>query len=266
MHKSSLRFAWFCAATLAVVALYAQDTPTTPVTVRVSDQTGAVIAHAQIKLAPSSQPTRARLETDDHGRLSINLKTGGYALSVSAPGFKTWSERIVVSLPEVKDLSQIVPVVLEISEMSGPHAIYAADTLVVSDHSGHTPVVLSATDFHLLPHISATVHNGHTDASETYSGVPLATLLAKLNAPLGRELHGEAMTSYLVAAGSDGYSVVLSLAEVDPSFHQGQVLVVDTRDGQALGNYGPFQLIVSDDKRPARWVHNLTSITLERAH
>ena len=115
--------------------------------------------------------------------------------------------------------------------------------------------------FRALPHITITVHNGHTNAAETYSGVPLATLLAKVNAPLGKELRGQAMTSYVIATGSDGYSVVLSLAEVDPSFHEGQVLVADTRDGQPLGNYGPFQLIVTDDKRPARWVHNLNSIT-----
>jgi len=126
-------------------------------------------------------------------------------------------------------------------------------------------VTFTLTDFRALLHVTITVHNSHTDASETYSGVPRATLLAKINAPLGKELHGEAMTSYLIAAGSDGYSVVLSLAEVDPSFHEGQVLVVDTRDGQPLGNYGPFQLIVSDDKRPARWVHNLVSITLQHA-
>ena len=43
------------------------------------------------------------------------------------------------------------------------------------------------------------------------------------------------MTSYLVATGSDGYSVILSLAEVDPSFHEGQVLVVDARDSQRSG-------------------------------
>lgn len=128
----------------------------------------------------------------------------------------------------------------------------------------HAPVVLSPADFRALPHITTTVHNGHTNADETYSGVPLATLLAKVNAPLGKELHGEAMTSYLIATGSDGYSVVLSLAEVDPSFHEGQVLVADTRDGKPLGDHGPFQLIVSDDKRPARWVHNLVSITLKR--
>lgn len=133
--------------------------------------------------------------------------------------------------------------------------------LAASDHSS---VALSPADFHALPHVSITVHNGHSDTNETYSGVPLATLLEKVSAPTGKELRGDAMASYLVATGSDGYAVVLSLAEIDPSFHMGQVLVADARDGQPLGKNGPFQLIVSDDKRPARWVRNLVSIRLQR--
>ncbi len=271
MRKSSSRFGLFSAVALAAVALYAQGPPTTPVTIRVSDQTGAVIAHAQIKLAPSSEETARKLETDDHGQVGLNLKAGGYALSVSAQGFKTWSERIFVSLPqvsspEVKGASQIFPVFLQVGEVSMPQVVYAADMLMLRDDSGHTPVALSPTDFHLLPHVTITVHNSHTNASETYSGVPLATLLAKVNAPLGKELHGEAMTSYVMATGSDGYSVVLSLAEVDPSFHEGQVIVADARDGQPLGKSGLFQLIVTDDKRPARWVHNLGTIALQSAH
>ena len=40
----------------------------------------------------------------------------------------------------------------------------------------------------------------------------------------------------------------------------------DALNGQPLGDHGPFQLIVSDDKRPARWVHNLVSITLKTAN
>jgi hypothetical protein len=139
------------------------------------------------------------------------------------------------------------------------------ESLVLTNDSNHAPVALSPADFRLLPHISATVHNSHSNASEVYSGVPLATLLAKIGAPLGKDLRGVTMTSYLIARGSDGYSVVLSLAEVDPSFHEGQVLVVDTRDSQPLGKNGPFQLIVTGDKRPARWVHNLVSIELQRA-
>lgn len=137
-------------------------------------------------------------------------------------------------------------------------------SLVLTADPSHALVVFSPADFRALPHVTITVRNTHTNADETYSGVPLATLLEKVNAPLGKELHGEAMTSYLVATGSDGYSVVLSLAEVDPSFHEGQVLVADTRDGKPLEKNGPFQLIVSNDKRPARWVHNLVSITLKR--
>jgi hypothetical protein len=137
-------------------------------------------------------------------------------------------------------------------------------SLVLTGDPSHAPVVLSPADFRALPQVTITVHNGHTKATETYSGVPLATLLEKVNAPLGKELHGEAMTSYVVATGSDGYSVVLSLAEIDPEFHAGQVLVADAREGKSLEKNGPFQLIVSDDKRPARWVHNLVSITLQR--
>jgi hypothetical protein len=138
-------------------------------------------------------------------------------------------------------------------------------SLVLTADPSHPPVVVSPADFHALPHITVTVHNGHTNADETYSGVPLATLLQKVNAPLGKELHGGAMTSFVVATGSDGYSVVLSLAEVDAEFRAGQVLVADAREGKPLEKNGPFQLIVSDDKRPARWVHNLASVTLQNA-
>jgi hypothetical protein len=140
-----------------------------------------------------------------------------------------------------------------------------SDSLLLTANLYHPPVVLSAPDFRALPHVNLTVHNTHTDADETYSGVPLVALLSKLNAPLGKDLHKEALATYLIATGSDGYSVVLSLAEVDPSFHAGQVIVADARDSQPLGKSGPFQLIVSDDKRPARWVHNLVSITLQSA-
>jgi hypothetical protein len=94
----------------------------------------------------------------------------------------------------------------------------------------------------------------------------MRTYIAMVNAPIGKELHKGGFTSYLIASGSDGYSVVLSLAEVDPSFRGGQVLVADGSNGQPLAKSGPFQLIVSEDKRPARWVRNLSSISLQGAH
>jgi hypothetical protein len=67
-----------------------------------------------------------------------------------------------------------------------------------------------------------------------------------------------------VATGSDGYKAVLALGEVDPSFHPGEVLVADTMDGKPLDAHsGPFKLVVTEDKRPARSVRNLASIELK---
>lgn len=265
MRKQNVSIAVICASLFLSFSLLAEQTTTT-VTIRVSDPTGSGIAHAQIVLVPPLDEAPAKLETDNQGRLAISLKPGGYALLVSAQGFKQGAQCIDIGTTEGQaSASQLVPVVLKLGDVSSPTPIYPRESLVLAADPNHAPVALSRADFHALPHITISVHNSHTNATEAYSGVPLVTLLAKVNAPLGRELHKEALSSYLVASASDGYSVVLSLAEVDPSFHQGQVLVADTRDGKPLGSAGPFELIVPHDKRPARWVHNLDSITLQNA-
>jgi hypothetical protein len=48
-------------------------------------------------------------------------------------------------------------------------------------------VVLTPADFRALLHTTIKVHNGHPNAEESYSGVLLETLLAKANAPVGKE-------------------------------------------------------------------------------
>ncbi len=251
---------------LVAVVLLAQQAANRPVTIDVSDPTGAGIAHAQVRLAPAPDPVPAKLETDDQGHLSLNLKAGGYTLFVSAQGFKTARLHLDIAAPQADDrASQSVPVALRIADVVSPVPVYPKDSLVLTADSYHAPVVLSPADFRALQHVTITVHNGHTNTDESYSGILLASLLSQVNAPLGKELRDEALTNYLVASGADGYSVVLSLAEADPTFHAGQVLVADARDGQPLGKSGPFELIVSDDKRPARWVHNLESIALQSA-
>jgi len=136
-------------------------------------------------------------------------------------------------------------------------------TLLSGDHKSF----VSAAELKAMPHTTVTIHNLHSNADETYSGVRLADLLAKLGAPLGSELHGKALASYIVATGSDGYKAVLALGEVDPGFHPGEVLVADAMDGKPLGAHsGPFKLVVTEDKRPARSVRNLVSIELKSAN
>jgi len=126
--------------------------------------------------------------------------------------------------------------------------------------------VLKLEDFAKLTQKTVTFHNVHTKADETYSGVPLTDLLAKYGAPTVDKLRGKAMSDYIVATGSDGYKAVLSLAETDPSFHPGDVIVANTLDGKPIGDKdGPFRLVVTEDKRPARCVHKLVSIELRAA-
>ncbi len=125
---------------------------------------------------------------------------------------------------------------------------------------------LTSAEFKALPHKTVTFHNVHTKADETYSGVPLIDLLAKYGAPTGDKLRGKALSDYVVVAGADGYKAVLALAETDPSFHPGDVIVADTMDAKPLdAKTGPFRLVVTEDKRPARSVHNLVSIELRTA-
>jgi hypothetical protein len=114
-----------------------------------------------------------------------------------------------------------------------------------------------------LPHITITVYNEHIKANQTYSGVPLASLLTPLGVP-GKP-HGKDFKIYLVAEGSDGYQVVYSLGEVLPDVHDGTVLVADAVDGKPLGNTGPVQLVATGEKRPARWVRNLSAIRVMTA-
>jgi hypothetical protein len=253
-----------CGLLFFSLILTSQQATTSPIIVHVSDPLGAAIQHAQIGLTPSSAKAAAKLETNDRGELLINLEPGGYTLFVSSPGFKKSDQDIDVAPANLQSsVIPIFPVVLQIADSGSPTPIYPKDSLVLTAKLYHEPVLISPAEFHALAHVTVTVPNSHSNATETYSGVALDTLLAKVNAPLGKDLHGEALGCYLVASGSDGYSVVLSLAEVDSTFHGGQVLVADSRDGHPLGESGPFELIVSEDKRPARWVHNLNAISLQ---
>jgi len=111
-----------------------------------------------------------------------------------------------------------------------------------------------------LPHKTITVFNEHQKVNQTYSGVPLMELLKKLGVP--DNPHGKDFKLYLIAAGSDGYQVVYSVAEVNPDVHDGTVMVADAMDGKPIGNSGPLQLVATGETRPARWVRNLVAVAV----
>ena len=126
-----------------------------------------------------------------------------------------------------------------------------------------TPLTLTAADLKSMPRTSLHVTNPHENKTETYEGVLLEELLRKAGAAMGDQLRGKRMTTYVIAEAEDGYKVVFALAELDSGITNSEILVADTVDGSPIdAKRGPFRLVVPHDKRPARWVRMLKSITV----
>jgi hypothetical protein len=103
-------------------------------------------------------------------------------------------------------------------------------------------------------------------APATYEGVALADLLGLAGVTFGQTVRGPRLADVVVVEASDGYRVAFALAELDPGFTDRVVLLADRRDGQPFGkDDGPFRVIVPGEKRPARWIRQVTAIKLVRA-
>lgn len=121
------------------------------------------------------------------------------------------------------------------------------------------PLTLTADDLAKMPR--ASVRTSNNGLETVYEGVWLHEVLKRAGVPLGSELRGKALTTYLLAEAKDGYQVVFSVAEVDPAFTDSQMLLADKADGKPLiGSQGPFRLVVAKDKPGARSIRMLTRI------
>jgi len=126
-----------------------------------------------------------------------------------------------------------------------------------------TPLVLTIADLKKMPRRTLSVVNPHEKKTETYEGVLLEELLQRAGVAHGDQLRGHAMASYVIAEGEDGYRVIFSLAELDSETLDSELIVTDTMDGAPFAaKQGPFRLVAPHEKRPARWVRMLKSITV----
>ena len=136
----------------------------------------------------------------------------------------------------------------------------SAPFLEISGDVPH-PRTYQEQEWKQLRHVSVSATNAHEKKTATYSGVPLSDLLKEAGAPSGENLRGKGMLACVVVSASDGYQVTFSIAELDESIGNLQVLVADSEDGKPLGQgAGPLRLVVPADKRPARWVRMVKSI------
>jgi hypothetical protein len=137
----------------------------------------------------------------------------------------------------------------------------AALTVASSDQT----ITLTADQFRALPHTDITANDPHLKADHHFSGVPVRDLLAKVGAPLGEKLRGQALQLAVIFHSKDGYSTLFALAEFDDAFSDRTILLVDSEDGKPLPeNAGPMRIVAPSDKRAARWARMVTSIELVR--
>lgn len=122
------------------------------------------------------------------------------------------------------------------------------------------PLTLTAADLAKLPRRSVTFEE-HGGSKATYEGVALIDLLQKAGAPVGSQLKGKAMASYVLATARDGYQVTFTLAELDPMFRDSTVIIADKRDGKPIpSSIGPLRIVAATDKKGARSVRMLEKL------
>jgi DMSO/TMAO reductase YedYZ molybdopterin-dependent catalytic subunit len=134
--------------------------------------------------------------------------------------------------------------------------------LIIAGDVDH-PLTLTKGDLSKMPRTSVTISDNGADT--TYEGVLLYDILKQAGAPLDKQLMGKALASYLLAEARDGYQVVYTLTELDPSFTSNKIIVADTVNGKPLFQYqGPLRLVVPNEKKGARSIRMLEKITVVR--
>ena len=119
------------------------------------------------------------METGEDGSLSLDLQPGTYRLTATRVGFFDFVNEI-----DVKPSSDLQKFTIQLEPAPGAHTVVHAappkDSLRISVAPYHSVVSYKPADLASLPRTTVTIHNSHANSDETYSGVRLADLLARL--------------------------------------------------------------------------------------
>jgi hypothetical protein len=147
-----------------------------------------------------------------------------------------------------------------LSALSMPAAQAWAQQLTIQNDDGKR-TVLSRADLEALPHVKvqATAH----DVSAAFEGVAVKAVLEKAGVAFGEGMWGKRLASCLLVEAADGYKVVIALPEMDPGFTDKQVVLAFLKDGKAMDSKeGPYRIVIPDEKRPARWIRQVTGLKI----
>lgn len=151
-----------------------------------------------------------------------------------------------------------------LAAQDAPALVATPAARLVVDGDVPMPLDLTLDALRALPRASETTTD-QEGRRQVYEGVLLVDLVRRAGAPLGPDLRGPHLTTYLLAHARDGYQVVFSLGEIDPLLSNIRILVADTVDGRPLiESQGPLRLVVAGDQRGARSISMLERIEVVR--
>lgn len=109
--------------------------------------------------------------------------------------------------------------------------------------------------------VDASFQTEHGPHHGTWLGVSLWTLLDQ-SGGLDASMK-DSVRHWLVVTGRDGYAVVLSVGEIDPSFGHAAALVAWSQDGKPFDPAQGLRLVLPGDRYGARNVRDVVSIEVK---
>ncbi len=170
---------------------------------------------------------------NDRHTLSIRRGRGRLkAMKMAATSLSCVIALCFAGLNPVRAHAQTTPKAGAMEEHAHTPAPPSTNLMLTIDGKATT---LSVAELQAMAQKTVAVHNEHTKADESYSGVLLGDLLAKYGLPVDKTTHQKMLRSYLVAAGTDKYWVVYSVTEVEGSEHNGSSDCCNEHERQAAG-------------------------------
>jgi len=138
---------------------------------------------------------------------------------------------------------------------------YAAEGVAIDGQVQHA-TRLSLSDIEAIPatELTASFESSKGTVAGHYKGVLLWTLLDKAGLPEETGKNHHHLQRSVLVVGSDGYTVALSLGELEPDFEGKQVLLAYESDGKPEPS---LRLVVPGDHKAGRNVHDVVRVTLE---
>ncbi|CAL8477697.1 molybdopterin-dependent oxidoreductase [Caballeronia sp. S22] len=121
------------------------------------------------------------------------------------------------------------------------------------------PATLDMAALQALPAVTRTI------GANTYTGVSLWNLIDAAGVQTSATAKNDLLGFYVIATGSDGYRVVISLAELSPDFGNQPDIVAYAMNGAALPGTGFARLVIPTDSKAGRYVSNLVALEVVSA-